>query len=373
MRIALDYNIITAEDRCNASHTLDLSRATNTDLEKVANYILYGKTPKGNSLPEAKEISTKHSTWKKKDPQSLDALMENIMFDEACLRPLSARSPYTNPKPKIDHEKDAGIPGMIDLWSAIAALETYQESAEDKLKKYYLRHLLIDMRKEQYLLKDLFCPTMHSTMALDSEPHAIDWANDSGFPTSPLTLEWRRGPRGHDELMYTGPTNWEWHTIATHTIDLTDPVHIYHVLDLYSALIHQHYDNPTASTSYLIYAVECLVTKAQLSPSRMHILVRKVDHSPNEVIAKELRELYGVDYAINYISTIWTKEICGAIARMGQIDKDEWSARNHVKKWKTCTKCHRKFLRDTRFFAKKRNTYDQLNPVCRDCQKKVNK
>jgi hypothetical protein len=373
-RITLDYAIVTAEERCLAACALAdagfLEKAPLKDLERIANYILYGKTAKGNSLPEAKEISTKHSTWKKKDPQSLDALMENIMFDETSLKPFNNRTPYTNPKPKISRDTDRDIPGMVDLWNDIDTAEEYAKTLTDNVKKYYMRHLLIDMRKEQYL-KDLFRPTIHFTSILDGGIQEIDWTCDSGYAVEPLSLQWRTDAAGRSLLTYCGPAEWTWHTVAEHTIDLTNPVHIYHILDLYSALCHQQYDNPTSSTAFLLRAVECLVSRTNLSPARYHILVRKVDHAPNETIAQELLTIYGLDYAINYISTIWTKEICGAIAQTGQIDLDEAAARNSPKKWKTCTKCHERKLRDARFFAKKRNTHDQLSPVCRECQKKV--
>lgn len=369
MRIELDYNIVTAEDRCAAIQTIDFSKASTRDIERVANYILYGKTEKGNALPEAKEISTKHSTWKKKEPESLDALMENVLFDEQTLKPAGQRSPYTNPKPTIDHVKDANIPGMQELWAAMAAVEEYFEKEKENgktLKVYYLRHLLIDLRKEQYVLKASAKPVMHSSISIDSTPHEIDWCTDSGYAVQPLIMS-------VDNTEYRGPADWEWKVVAQHTIDFTNPEHIYHILDNYSSLRHQIYDNPTSTTAFLLHAVEALVSKTKLAPSRYHILVRKVDHAPNDIIAQELREKFGLDYAINYISTIWTKEICNAIAKTGQIDMDEWQARNLPHKWKTCIRCHTPKLRDLRFFTVKRNTYDGLSPICRDCAKKVTK
>lgn len=373
MRIELDYNVITAEDRCAAvSELCDKNiinyKTSNKELEKVANYIIYGKTENGKSLPEAKQINTKHGTWKKKSPESLDAMMENVMFDEQSLRSVYERTPYTNPKPTISREKDADIPGMVQLWEAIDTVEDYLEEEKQHgrtLKVYYLRHLAIDLRKEQYYLKDLFKPKIHFLSPLiDNSPHEIDWFADSGYAFHPLHMDM-------SNREYLGEPNWIWNTVAEHTIDLTNPVHIYHILDLYSSLRHQVYDNPTSSTAFLLHAVECLVEKTKLSPARKHILIRKVDHAPNEVIGDELREKFGLDYANNYISTIWTQEICGAIAKTGAIDRDEWLARNHPKKWKICIRCHTRKLRDYRFFANKRNAFDGLSPICRECQKEV--
>ena len=370
MKITLDYNIVTAEDRCIVVNEMDLANATDRDLEKVANYILYGKTAKGNALPEAKQINTKHATWKKKSPESLDALMESLAFDESSVKNFSQRSPYTNPKPKIDKVADADIPGMTDLWKVIDQtafdLENEETLHGKTLRGYYLRHLLIDLRKEQYHLKEIFKPVIHFNACLDSEPQQIDWSCDTGYAMEPLTVRLADG-----KIVYDGPEDWTWREVAKHDVDLTDPKHIYAILDNYSLLKAAVAETPYSHTTYLLKAVELLIDKAHLSPTRMHILIRKIDHAPNDIIVKELQENYGVSYAINYISTIWTKEICPQIAEAGTIDRDEMIAANDAKRWKVCTKCHTRKLRDSRFFPKKRNTYDQLAPVCRQCQKKV--
>lgn len=367
----LDYNIQTATERCEVVSTMNLETLTPAQLEKVANYILYGKDPKGEPLPEAKQISTKHSSYKRKAPESLDALMENVTFDETTVKEYNKRSPYTNPKPTISREHDGDIPGMVDLWEIIDRLVddlSNEESINGKsLKSYYLRHQLIDLRKDQYHLKELFKPQISFHSCLGSDFQQIDWNCDSGYANPPLTCSLVNG-----HPTYNGPEDWEWHTVATHNIDLTNPIHIYHLLDNYSSLKSQCYDRDT-HTVYLLYAVEYLIEKTDLSPIRKYILIRKIDHAPNDVLNKELFEKFGVSYATNYLSTIWTKEICKAIAETAKLDEEEWQAKDKPELWKTCTKCHKRKLRTTQFFSKKSNTYDKLSPICKSCKKEVTK
>lgn len=370
MKLELDYNVVTAVERCEVANNLSLNQATERDLERVANYILYGKETNGDALPEAKAISTKHSTWKRREPESLDGLMENVNFDEGVLKPLTAKSIYTKPKPSISRETDASIPGMAQLWEAIDTTNALYEEEKAKgksLRAYYLRHALIDLRKEQYHLKDLFKPTMNPMGLLGSEPQEINWSGECGYATTICNCAFT--PDGI--LRYRGEEDWEWHTVAEHDFDFTNSTHIYHLLDNYSALKMQVQERPTSSTSFLLLAIEKLVDSTKLTPARHHILVRKIDHAANDVIARELEEQFNLKYAINYISTIWTKEICGTIAKQGVIDKEQWEARNQPQKWKKCIKCHTRKLRDTRFFAKKKNTHDQLSPICRECAKEV--
>lgn len=368
MKIELDYNVVTAEERCAVVNNLSLNGATERDLERVANYILYGKTAKGNALPEAKAISAKHSTWKRREPESLDALLENIAFDESVLKPMGSKSIYTKPKPTISREKDKDIPGMEQLWEAIDTVNELYENEKaigKSLRAYYLRHTLIDLRKEQYYLKDLFKPTINPMKVIGHEPQEIEWNGSSGYAQTFCNVAFT----SDGILRYRGEEDWEWHTVAEHDFDFTNASHIYHLLDNYSSLKMQVQDHPTSNTSFLLYAIEKLIDKTPFSPNRMHILIRKIDHAPNEVIVKELIEQFSLKYANNYISTIWTKEICGAIAKTGIIDKEEWQARNHPEKWKTCIRCKKSKLKDNRFFAKKKNTHDQLSPICKNCQK----
>ena len=183
-----------------------------SQLEKLADYILYGKdNQKLTNLVQQKKIlkpQTIHSSYNKKTAESLEALQESPDFPtrEASLRPYEEKNSYTNPRPQIcrpsadgTNPGDSWIPGMVELWDSIDRIERqlkiYQgkvapQTAEeqsiltewDDLKAYRKKHLLIDLRKHQYYLKNSYCPPIP---AHHSFPHTtpINWFSNAGYWT----------------------------------------------------------------------------------------------------------------------------------------------------------------------------------------------
>ena len=224
MNLNLDYNIELASERCNAINRLvseqESHKFTSKQLETMANYVLYGKSESGAKLAVAREIVPKHTTWRRKQPDSLDELMDNILFDEQTVKPAFTRSIYTNPKPVIDRETDHTIPGMTQLWRAIDDLEAFYHEVKAQsgrsINAYYLRHTLIALRKEQYHLKDIHRPPiqfMRTNYAV-SAPQEFDWNGDSGYAFDPLIVN-------ITNTEYVGRADWIWNEIArAHKISL---------------------------------------------------------------------------------------------------------------------------------------------------------
>ena len=127
---------------------------------------------------------------------------------------------------------------------------------------------------------------------------------------------------------------------------------------------------PSLVLKKVIFELEDYVDRANLSEARKHILVRKIDKATNEQIRDELQEKFGLNYSDNYISTIYKQMICGQIAKTAEIARDEWLYRNQPEKFKICSTCHQKLLRDTRNFIKKQNAKDGLAARCKMCDKK---
>ena len=132
----------------------------------MANYLLYAEDV--DAEVELKE-GNKHKV-------SYEELIESTL-GESVIQSTKEMSIYKVPKPRIDREKDADIPGMKDLWEAIDVItEQYQyckdvlESKRDvdpnrKLiptyqQKYFLREWMMDLRREQFILKDIFRPVV---------------------------------------------------------------------------------------------------------------------------------------------------------------------------------------------------------------------
>lgn len=357
--LQLDYSIPTAKERCQISHTLPLESYTPTQLEKVANYILFGKTEDGKALKLAKQIETKKSTYKRKSDNSLEELMEKPTFHEADVSTELKRSIYLNPKPTVSRKTDGDIPNMVELWETIDQVKALHEAEEDGLKKYYLKHALIDLRKEQYYLKDLFKPTINFLNPLKTPVTEWDWFANSGYAKEPFDFTMQNGVP-----TYTGEKDWEWVDLCEHTLDFTNKDHIYHLLNNYSALRQHFYDEPWAQMNIILDMLENLIEDTPLSRPHKHILIKKIDQEFNEVIAQELLDNFEVHYGVNYISTVWKHTICGKIANFAKLREE---LKPSIKD-KKCIQCHKRKPRTTDFFRRNSRKPDGLNSTCIKCE-----
>lgn len=408
-----------------AGKLLSDESAAAKNLETLANYILYGKDKEKltNSVQQKRILPppSKYASYQRKQAESLEELLEMPGFDEANLRQYNERNTYTHPKPTIRRPQynkagekisdgDAGIPGMVELWDSIDRMERklkiYQHKIQpqneeeqailrwDTVTAYKMKHWLIDLRKQQYYLKESFeCPIP----SLSSFTHVgkIDWDTDSGYwvPCSPPEGEGKEDnptlvkyiDENHKddtdhEYYYNAAgasirrnihdDTWEtFHLVREHKLDLTNPTHIYHILKLYCDLLKSSYGDPNSQMKHILLTIDELAIKANFTDVQFFILNHKICHWTNDRICAALEKEFGVKYTSNYISTIFSQTICGKIADMAKLQKKEQDNLNNPAAWKKCTCCGRKLLRDTYFFVRKSGTKDGLAARCKDCDK----
>lgn len=407
----LDYNLYSNEERANQVRNLftpdieQLARehysesSTQKELETAANFILYGKDPRNDkNYVQKKEvqIDTKHTTWKRKEPESLDALMEDPMTDQTQFQEVRKNS-YKKPKPTINRDPDgpdAAIPGMKDLWNAIDVLAARVKELKDEKKlnlEYYRKnHLLIQLRKEQFALKDSESEQIHCHSFMGSGSTDICYTSDTGYLKDNYTdwvyKNWKADhyrkqfgedwyAREQEELakrLNSGEINeWSWVEVSENKIDFTNPDHVYKVLEMYGTLKENSWDKLNSDLKFLIWELEDYIEQAHLSEARFHILYRKIDKATNETIAQELQEKFGLAYSDNYISTIYKQMICDKIAKAAQLSYDSWVYRDKPEKFKICSTCGERLLRDSRNFIKKQNSKDGLSARCKMCDKEI--
>ena len=371
-----DFNIYSDKDRANyiKKELASNPSPTQKELESMANYILFGKDQNGQNAVERGEveIETKYKTYKKKAPESLNELMESPTFDERNFKPLS-RGVYKNPKPTINKN----LPELYLLeeeiikWQHIYDVAIGKEK-DPKLKPktqteiYKIKHFLIDLKKQQYVITEALQPVFQSFGSTDRAP--IYDEEDIGLDVKPLGLkigEIKRfiDPKEDKDSTYVIPTN-------LNTLDLENPIHIYGILEYYSVLLEESLDNPYSNGKYLIETLDFYIDRTPLEPSRKTILDLKKHKVSNQEIKRELERLYGLSYNENYISTIYTKEICKKIAEAVTLHKDYWLNRNDASMWKKCSCCGQWKLKDAREFTRKKSSSDGFTSRCKICDKK---
>lgn len=425
-RTTLVNDLFTTEVDDNARNTFEQA-STQHELEVAANFILYGKDPKTDkNFVQKKEIQIDqaHATYKKKEPESLDAILEDPAtrdMHEAQVRPIQKNS-YKSIKPTISRTKDADIPGMISLWEIIdklaAQVKALKDSGNTGLEFYRKNHMLISLRKDQYLLKDMVHEPIIAKNFHPAGPQQICWTSDTGYVQDKILdlqyAKWRMEHYArtygedwqlrelkkleHELIGKVFPANmelsfllnncgdpqliinearkhdpewseWEWVEISKGEVCFENAAIVYNFVENYSTFKQNSYEALNSDMKYLIWEFEQYVEKAKLNPARQHILIRKIDKRTNEQIRDELQEMFGLNYSDNYISTIYKQMICDKIAKAAILARDEFRYKDRENMFKRCSVCGQLLLKDLRNFTKKQNAKDGMSSRCKDCDK----
>lgn len=394
--LKLDFTIVSSTERNEVVeqffHDNPTYKPTPHELDTITNYILYGKDPDGTSIVDRKEIEidTKYGSYKKKQPESLDGLIDTPGFNENTI---CKKDIYKKVKPTIDREQNKDIPGMAELWKVIDRtahiIEVYNGKAEwcypGQLPKYtvqqlyQLKHHLIDLRRQQYYLRDIYCPTelMYGINAHKIVPKGDEGINWSAYWFYPLGLYCGDTKRFTDPRNSTKKlTKWDRYQsvdeLAMPTIDFTNPDHIYLLIKQYQDLRIQAEQDVESTAGALVDTLDFYIGRTKLEESKLVILEGKLAQQPNGQIRNSLVKM-GVTHSENYISTIFKKNICNDIAATAQLNFDEFLARDSDDMWKKCSSCGQAKLRDSREFMRKTKSSDGFAGKCKECEKKSRK
>ena len=387
----LDFTLETSSERSlyvdNYMKENSNYNFTTSDLETIANYILYGKDREdGKSAVDRKEIQIKpkYSSYKKKEPESLDELMESPTFDERVF--LKGDNKYKTIKPKINREEDYDIPTIKELWETIdyyqylidcntGKIEDPTARKLNSVELYKIKHMVIDLRRQQFYLKDIFKPTicMFGTTAKKSyfnNDSSIPWdLENSDFAVAPLGVLIGKDPKFYTPKDYTGE-DYSYNKNAKFIIDFRNSDHIYYLLENYEDLRIMTETNPESTMGFILDTLDFYAARANFSESKKAIIEYKKKKIPNEEIKVKLNKEFGLNHSANYISTLWKQKICVGISEAARLHYDYFQNRNKPFAWKRCNQCGKKKLKDTREFMRKSRSSDGLSNKCKECDKK---
>ena len=408
-KYSLNYNIERDIDRMEAVKEILNTLPTNpspAELEQMASYVLYGKDENGKNAVQRGDVIDSDKRYKSFQKaadkvQSLDEILENPLNNQQNLQPFNQRNIYTNKKQTIKRPRrdkktgeiidrgDMDIPGMQELWSCIDHLEhTYLANKgeipfndddsvlRDDYRIYQLQHLLIDVRRHQYYLKDAYKPTIHFLAIQQPAPQTYNFDADT-FYWIPYE-EWEK--RVSAALLHTISKNIEdyetreingkkevkW-VVRHQTFDWENPKHIYALINHYSAIYMQTYDKFNSWGRTLIYDFDRYYDMCHFSPVREFILTCRIDHLSYSKILPLLQEKFGIKYNENHLSNIVSKEIPEKMAK--EAKKHRLLLTVPMEERKKCYKCKRLFPRDNLFFSVNRSRKDGLSSNCKECER----
>lgn len=408
---SLDYSIERDTDRTAAIYDI-LDRLdkvpSNTELEQMANYILYGKDENDQNTVQRKEITDsnkRYGSFKTMDDKllSLDEILDNPMADHQILEQRYKPSVYKKPKPHIDMPKydkktgalidpgDSDIPYMKELWDSINRMEHTVAVNEGKIaaddttpilkddyRLYQLKHWLIDLRRHQYYLKDVYKPELHFLGMDHPKPQFYDWTSDAFYWIS--RDEWQKKvdnslvhyiSKNIDDYEkrinpYTGKEEIKW-VVREHHFDWENPAHVKALINWYEPLYDQLYEKLDTYGRTLIWDFERYRKMANFSEVRNFILELKIHRTPYSEIVELLQKTYGLKYTENYLCTILSKEIPEKIAQTAQ--KWRLIVETPEDELKECYTCGRKLPRHKLFFVCNKNRKDGFSSNCKECEK----
>lgn len=281
---------------------------------------------------------------------SFEGLVSQFENGEDGIYNLITNDKHTIFKPKVSITKQdiEDIPLLKQLKYTIDIWENELKTANGR-EAYIIKKALIEMRKEQYIIKNAYktpinaMKLIHSkaVIPLDDKTYKLD---DKGYPV----------PEGISLLDYRACAA---------------------VLQNYSKLKEDSWDCFDSDMWYLIQDFDLLADKA-LAPYPLYyrLVEYKIDGKSNLEIQQLLQEEFGIKHSIEYISSLWCNKIPKLIASAAEDQWLNWYYLNKEKgKYKKCSHCGQIKLAHNKYFSRNKTSRDGFYSICKECRNKKNR
>ena len=294
---------------------------------------------------EKKILTDNRMTTVNKRETSFEGLVTQLENGEDGIYNLITNNKQVIFQPKVTITKKdlEEIPELQQLREAINLWEEKLKKAEGK-DRFIIKKALIEMRKDQYVIKNAYrrpiisTKLTHSTyyIELNDNTHEFD---ENGFP------------------IYEG-------------VSLMDPRVCEAILCNYSRLKQDSWDRFEGDTWYLIYDFEKLCDKAlQNFPLYMRLVECKIDGMQNIEIQETLQFEFGIKHSVEYISSLWRNKIPKLIAAAAEDEYLNWYYLNiEPGKYKKCSRCGQVKLAHNKYFSKNKTSKDGFYSICKNCR-----
>lgn len=438
-RLKLDWALTTSTERNDfvqqyiSQDPFLTNPPTFDELETIANYILWGKNNEGQNIEQEGlvELPRRNATWTTQNINSLDELTESPSFNENSIYSLNSKAPTKKIREVFSREKTRKtcpahlLPVYETLWEEIdqteliinfyelehgkrekepraALIKGFSEEELNRLKQkalsinqftyLKLRHLLVELRSEQYTIKDTFSEKiyLHSLNVPKKEEDIEDLVTfDAEVEVFPLGLKDKLVFRdfgelnpevfSEEELRRISELYWEKQNkldkkLTARRIDFTELETVYQLLLMREEIEEDLEENKLYSTTRkLMDTLDFYIEQTKLGDIQKEILERKIKKEKNQDIAIYINKKYEKNYTPNYISTIFRQKIIPEINETASYHKRIVENLFFKEEFKACTKCGKRLLRDPINFVKKSRAKDGYSNQCKDCDKRERK
>ena len=248
------------------------------------------------------------------------------------------------PKVTITKKDLEEIPPLRQLREAIHIWEEKAKTATGR-DAYIIKSTLIDLRKDQYVIKNAY----RRPITLTKITHSKN--------TLPLD----------DSITIN-----EDGTMTSSGFSLINPAVCSAILCNYSKLKEDSWGYFENDMWYLIYDFEKTCDKAlQPYPLYRKIVECKIDGMQNVDIQLVLQQEFGIKHSVEYISSLWRKKIPALIASQAEDDYLNWYyTQVEPGQYKRCSRCGEVKLAHNRYFSKNKTSRDSFYSICKCCRNK---
>ena len=346
----LDYSLQTPEERNElVKKIIDETppeQLTNKYLEILSDYIIFAMDKEERK--QKKILTDNRMVTVNKRETSFQGLAGQLENGEDGIYNMIANDKNIIFTPKICiTQKDVDeIPALKNLKKAIEIVEKQEKAATGK-RKFMLKKQLIEMRQDQYVIKNSYRQPMYFTNAIKS------FSKTNFDEKIEITKD--------GEVKSNG------------LVSFFNPKHISALLCNYSKLKEDSGGKFWADSYFLMEDLDTLIEKTLKDdyPLYYDLLIYKIDGKQNVEIQTLLNEKHGIKHSVEYISSLWRNKIPKLLAEKAQEEYIVWYYTNQkYGKWKKCSRCGQIKLADNRFFSKNKTSKDGFYSICKCCRNK---
>ena len=252
------------------------------------------------------------------------------------------KSTLFQPKMRITAKDLAEIEPLRQLRSCIEQWERLLPTSSGK-EAYVIKKSLIEMRKDQYLIKNFYTKPVNCANFIKS--------------TNYLSLDSQEWIDEEGNVQFSGFSLLNYKVCAN-------------ILQNYSKLKEEAWGNFNGDLWYVMEDFDNLARIALAdSPLYATLVELKVDGRSNQEIQTQLQQEYGIKHSLEYISSLWCNKIPKMIASAAEDQFLDYYYLNVEKgKYKKCSKCGEIKLAHNKYFSKNNTSKDGFYSICKKCR-----
>lgn len=236
---------------------------------------------------------------------------------------------------------------MRQLREGISKLEEKLKTASGK-SAYIIKKTLIELRKDQYILKQSYLPPVAPNVSLHTEKPSIKLEDTSYID-------------GDGEIVVQG-------------VSLMNPIICSTILCNYSRLKEDSYGKFEGDTYYLMETFDKTAGVALNDfPVYTRIVELKIDGLTNNQIQLAIQTEFGIKYSLEYISGLWRNKIPKLIAATAKEEFLVWHYNLNSLPLKKCSRCGQFKPMNNLFFSFNNTSKDGFYSMCKKCRNGRNK